>query len=291
MKRLLVTGGTGYLGGEIVRRATSLRWSVMTTWHHRPPGEDADWIEMELADESSVERAVREAAPDVVIHTAFVQHGDLLDEVTARGAARVARAAAAAGAMLVHLSTDVVFSGSRDVPYREVDPVSPVHAYGRAKADAERLVVADHPAPLVVRTSLLYGGTDGPPGPQERLVADAVAGRVNVSFYTDEVRNPVVVSDLATALLELADRGPGAIGGGIIHLGGDDTVSRHEFAVLLAEAAGLDSARLRRGTSADKGENRPRRCALDNTLARAELETRLRGVREVLGAFPPRRRP
>jgi dTDP-4-dehydrorhamnose reductase len=172
-------------------------------------------------------------------------------------------AAAARGGRLVHLSTDIVFSGERG-GYREEDPPAPVNDYGRSKAEAERLVAAAHPEALIPRTSLLYGGRG--PGPQERLAHGG--GK----FFVDELRSPAVVGDLADALLELLPldvRGP-------LHVGGADDVSRYEFALLL----GADPARVERAhTTPDRAPN----VTLDSSRARALLTTRLRGVREVLG--------
>ena len=96
-----------------------------------------------------------------------------------------------------------------------------------------------------------------------------------MTFYTDEVRSPVQVGDLAAALLELAarrDAGP-------LNVAGADAVSRLAFARLIVAACGHDPARLR-GLPAPA--DRPRFCGLDSQAAQARLETRLRGVREVL---------
>ena len=71
---------------------------------------------------------------------------------------RVAAAAAAVGARLVHLSSDVIFDGTKPSPYDESDAPSPITEYGRAKADAELAVAEAHPEALLARTSLIYGG-------------------------------------------------------------------------------------------------------------------------------------
>ena len=71
--------------------------------------------------------------------------------------------------------------------------------YGRAKYVAEREVAARCPGAAIVRTSLIVGDRDTPPGPQERLALDP-----SITFFTDELRNPVAVTDLARALLEIA---------------------------------------------------------------------------------------
>jgi dTDP-4-dehydrorhamnose reductase len=226
----------------------------------------------------AVERLVGALGPAAVVHTAYLQSGPDMADVNVAGSANVARAAAAAGARLIHLSTDFVFDGEKDGAYREDDEPVPVTPYGESKLAAERAVLAEHPAALLVRTSLLYAGPQ--PGPHERLVADSIAGAADVGFFTDELRCPIAVGDLAAALLELLGgdvRGP-------LHVAGSETVSRYRFAALVAEAAGLDRDRLRPALSAELPVTRPRNCALDCSRAAAVLATRLRGPSEVLGA-------
>jgi len=113
-----------------------------------------------------------------------------------------------------------------------------------------------------VRTSLIYGG----PEPSKHELAAVKTDNV---FYTDEIRTPIAVRDLACALLELAEldlSGP-------LHVAGADAVSRHEFAELIAR---------RPLPSVEAPHDRPLNCALDSSRAQSLLRTRLRGVREVL---------
>jgi dTDP-4-dehydrorhamnose reductase len=258
MQRLLVTGGCGYLGRELVARAAAQGWAVRATWFERPPPEDGDWVRVDVRDEAALAEAVD--GVDAVVHTAYRQ-GEREWDVNVVGSAAVARAAARC--RLVHLSTDLVFSGEHG-GYREEDEPAPVNSYGRSKAEAERRVAAAHPAATIVRTSLIYGGAE--PGPQERLA------RENRRFFVDELRSPVQVGDLAEAILELLPLDvPGPL-----HLGGADDVSRFDFAVLLgADPGKLEPTR----TTAARAPN----VTLDSSRARGLLSTRLRGVREVLG--------
>jgi dTDP-4-dehydrorhamnose reductase len=178
----------------------------------------------------------------------------------------------------VALSTDVVFDGERAGAYTEDDPARPVSAYGSAKLAAEVAVLGADPHALVVRTSLLYGGPV--PGPHEVAAVQAAQGERDGVFFTDEVRCPTQVGDLAAALLELV-RTDAA---GPLHVAGADAVSRHEFARLVAAAAGLPADRLRGGPSQGTGLARPRNCALDCTRASRLVTAPPRGVYEVLGA-------
>lgn len=258
MQRLLVTGGCGYLGRELVRQALAAGWQVRATWFERPPlGGGADWVQADLRDPDAARRAVD--GVDAVIHTAYRQ-GEAEWEVNVRGSTVVVEAAQ--GLRLVHLSSDVVFDGTRG-RYREEDAPAPVNSYGQSKAEAERVVAELAPEATIARTSLIYGGAE--PGPQERLAADGK------HFFVDEIRSPVHVGDLAKALLEVvALELPGPL-----HLGGADDLSRFDFAVLL----GADPERIERVNTTP---NRAPDVSLDSSLAGELLETRLRGVYEVL---------
>jgi dTDP-4-dehydrorhamnose reductase len=251
--RLLITGGTGYLGTTLARRASDAGWAVGA------PGS----AELDVRDRAAVEDALAGFAPTLVVNAAYRQ--DTPDEwsINAGGAGTVASACGAAGVRLIHISTDVVFDGARR-DYVEEDVPSPISDYGRSKAEGERLVAEAHPAALIVRTSLLYGGAI--PSKHELAARDP-----SRTFFTDELRCPAQVDDLAAAVLELA----GSDLGGLLHVAGPDAVSRCEFARLLA---GSD---VRCAKSTDLGIARPLDCTLDSSRASSLLRTRLRGAREV----------
>jgi dTDP-4-dehydrorhamnose reductase len=229
---------------------------VASWWRREPAGLPGEWHRVDVRDAAAVAELVTDA--DAVVHTAYVQSGE--ESWTTNVGGSVAVASAARSVRLIQLSSDLVFDGRRGA-YREEDPPAPVNDYGRSKAEAERRVAVLHPTATIVRTSLLYGGRQ--PGMQERLA------REGTRFFVDEIRSPVRVSELATAILELLD----VEHAGPLHLAGADAVSRYDFALLL----GADPSRIDAVTTTP---DRPRDVSLDCSRARSLLRTRLRGVYE-----------
>ena len=268
---LLVVGASGHLGGEVTRRALRAGPAVVGTYH-RGPGvvEGVDWQRLDVRDRAAVADLVGRVRPRVVVSTAYV-YGDW--RVSADGAAYVAAASAGVGARLVHLSSDAVHGG-RSRPYLDDDPPTPVNPYGAAKAAAETAVRALDPRAVLVRNSLIIGDAESK---QVKLALDLITGRVPGALFSDEVRCPVAVEDLADAVLELADSDIA----GTLNVSGPDAVTRPELGALVARYYGLDASRMPVGTTAESGLPRPADVRLDSTHATSLLRTRLRGVREL----------
>ncbi|MCC6627577.1 MAG: sugar nucleotide-binding protein [Chloroflexi bacterium] len=276
MPRLLITGASGLLGQHIARLALAAGWAVVGTYRTRPLTLSIEWHELNVADRDTVARLVDRVHPSAIVHTAYIQRGPTLWDVTAAGAAQVALAAARVGARLVHVSSDMVFAGT-SAPYSEAARPDPLGAYGAAKAAAETAVAAILPAAAIVRTSLII--SQEPLDQHQALVLNTLDGRQSVRFFTDEIRCPVVVDDLAAAILEIADQPFG----GPLNIAGDSAVSRFALARMVARAHGRDVTAVPAGSLAESGLHRPPDLRLDLTLARARLITRLRGVDEYLG--------
>jgi dTDP-4-dehydrorhamnose reductase len=275
-RRILVIGATGHLGRVTAARVANAGWSVVGTYF-TAPGETAG-ERLDVRDSGAVREMMQRVRPDVVIHTAAGRDDW---RVIADGAAHVAAAAAALGARLVHVSSDAVFSG-RDVDYDETALPDPVYAYGAAKAAAETAVRAIDPTAAVVRTSLILGHGRGG---HETLTHELLSGRTDGVLFTDQIRKPVHVDDLADALLELATNGYR----GILNVTGPDVISRYELGVLVAQRDGLDPALIPAATIAERGLRLPTDVRLQTTKAASLLRTRLRGAREFMAV--PRKEP
>ncbi|MFF0152028.1 sugar nucleotide-binding protein [Micromonospora sp. NPDC005203] len=264
-----VGGGGGFLGRAVCRRGVRAGLAVVGTFHSGElavPGVHAR--RLDVTDRAAVRALVAQVRPDAVVGTPY-RYDDWA--VTADGAANVAVAAAEVGARLVHVSSDALHAG-RPTPYADDDPPTPVHAYGAAKAAAETAVRAIDPGAALVRTSLILG--EG--SKQIQLCRDALAGRA--VLFSDEMRCPIDVTDLAEAVLELV-ASPYA---GLLNVAGPDAVSRADLGLLVAARFGLDAAGLTTTTGAAAGLSRPLDVRLDSARATGLLRTPLRGVRELL---------
>jgi dTDP-4-dehydrorhamnose reductase len=197
--------------------------------------------ELDITDPAAVDAAVAAARPHAVINCAAYTNVDGAEEaaeeaqaVNGAGAGNVARAAAAAGAWTVHVSSDYVFDGSKREPYVESDQPGPLSRYGITKLAGERAVSEGAPtAHTIVRSSWLFG-TGGPcfPATILRLAAE----RDTLTVVDDQVGCPTYTAHLASALVQLAaDRPPG-----IVHVAGGGECSWYEFARQIVGVAGLE---------------------------------------------------
>ncbi len=277
MERLLVTGASGTLGRCVATQAMAAGWYVIGTYRTAPLAVPAiEWHYLEIADRDAVEDMIEDVRPAVIVHTAFLQRGTGMWPVTVDGAAFVALAAQKMGARLVHISSDALLGG-RASPHDESARPYPLTPYGAAKAAAETAVSAILSDAAIVRTSLIIRRE--PADLHSQMVLDIIAGNRIERLFTDTIRCPIAVEDLASAVLELAE----SQYSGIINVAGADAVSRYELGQLVARAHGLGDAELPGGTMAERGLIRPDDVRLDMTLARRVLRTRLRGIREYLG--------
>ncbi|MER6707376.1 SDR family oxidoreductase [Streptomyces fumanus] len=275
--RVLVVGGSGFLGREVLRRAVAAGWDAAATYLTRPADlPSVTWYRADLRDPGRVAQVLDRARPAAVINAAG-GHADWA--VTADGAVQLALAVARAGCRLVHVSSDAVFSGAA-VHYREDALPDPVSRYGAAKAAAETAVRVGVPGAAVVRTSLIVGHGRSA---HERAVHALVAGTRTGVLFTDDVRCPVHVDDLASVLLEITE----SDGSGVFHAAGPDPMNRHELGVLIARRDGLDPARLPPGLRSDVDPPGGLDIRLVTDATRARVRTRLRGAREFLGADAP----
>jgi dTDP-4-dehydrorhamnose reductase len=258
---VLVLGGAGLLGHAC---ATLLRTDGVAV---QTPGRGT----IDLRHPRPTVEAVRELRPRLVINSAAFtdvtgaerpENRPRVFAINRDGAAAVARACAALGCALVHVSTDYVFDGAQRSPYTEDDPVGPLQTYGESKLAGEREVLAAMPSALIARTSTLFG-----PGRAGRLhYVDAILQQARARDLVEvaelPVSSPCYTPDVAAALLALARHRVS----GVVHVVNAGQSSRLELARAVVEAAGL-AERVHVGSRPESpgALRRPAYSALDGT--------------------------
>jgi len=244
--RIIVTGANGFAGREVVVAALRRGHEVLAIGGTKAvvvPDLKRS-IAMDLRDEAALQALMLEEFPQAVINCAAVATIDGCDKDPARAEAlnvdlprRLAQLSFHVGGKLIHLSTDMVFDGEAG-RYANTSTPAPLHLYGRTKAAGEVEVLKygrEHAA--VIRTTLLNGNSGaGDRGLHERLFKDWAAGK-RPTLFTDEIRQPVSLSNLADAAVELCER-PNL--SGVYHWAGLEALSRHDIGVKVAEHFGLD---------------------------------------------------
>lgn len=229
---IVIAGRTGTLGQSFARLCASRGIPCHVL------GRD----QLDIASPQSVGDALDRFAPWAVVNAAgFVRVDQAEAEAGAcfrentLGPEILARACARRGIALVTFSSDMVFSGNKGAPYHEADPVAPLNVYGRSKAEAERRVLRQHPAALVIRTSSFFGPWDL--YNFVTVTLRRLSEGESVSVASDLVVSPTYIPDLVHTCLDLlldAARG-------IWHLSNDGAVTWAELAARCAALGGFDS--------------------------------------------------
>lgn len=271
--RLLITGGSGYLGRHLVRRLAGESEAFRYTYFSVDPLGLPQGARLDVRDGAAVARFVAEFAPDAVIHTAGSNRTPDMNTVIVDGTRHVAAAAMTAGARLIHLSTDSIFGGA-SAPYDETAAPGPLNEYGRAKAAAEAIVAA-HPDAAIVRTSLIYGLEEMDNG--TAWMTAALREGHPVRLFTNQRRNPVWVETLCAACLELVAH-PYR---GILNVAGRQPMTRAAFGLRMLDWWGV-ATRETLSLGLDESGQWPLDCEMDVSRAAGLLRTPLWGVDEVL---------
>lgn len=218
MRTVLITGGSGLLGGALVREFAD--WQVIA-----PPSAALD-----VTLSGAIEHAIAATAPAVVIHSAALTavdecevHPEAAYRVNARSCAYLARSCERHGARLIVVSTDYVFSGDSKVPYSEYDDTGPRTVYGASKLAGEEAALHLYPDTAIARVAWLFGSAR--PSFVDFLMTRGRQGET-VRVATDQRSTPTSTRSAARLIRELALSSHR----GVIHVTSEGGASRYELA-------------------------------------------------------------
>jgi dTDP-4-dehydrorhamnose reductase len=281
--RILITGVSGQVGSALMRRLRSLG-SLLPT----------DRSALDLSKPGGIAARLDALKPDVIINPAAYTAVDKAEDerdtafaVNAEAPAAIAQWAAKRGAPLVHFSTDYVFAGDGETPWREEDSAAPLNIYGASKLAGENAIRAAGGPHLIVRTEWVYAATGAN---FLRTIARLARERHELRIVADQVGSPTSAAGLADMLAEMVQAnspdlaGAFAKAGGIVHMTAAGYASWHDFATaivagLKARGVALKVERIVPVTTADYPTRapRPRNSRFDLTR-----------LRDVLDIAPPR---
>ena len=237
--RLLVSGISGLLGLN-----AALQWrdefELAGCYLTHPvvvPG--VETVRLDLENRQPFLDFVRLFNPDVILHTAGLTNVDrcqleaaLAHRLNVDVTQSVAEAAQAAGARLVHISTDHLFAGLQRF-YDETAEPQPVNAYARSKLEAERVVERLCPGALIIRTNFLGWGNSVRSSLTDWILS-SLAGGAPFKMFTDVFITPILINDLLDCILELLDRNVS----GVLNVAGSERVSKYEVGIRTARRFG-----------------------------------------------------
>lgn len=294
---ILLTGAAGQLGQEL-RPLLSRIGKVTCVDRERGDADAGHWVRLDLSDEGQVEVLLNRSQPDLIINAAAYtavdqaeRETDLAFRVNARAPARMARWAQRHDRGLLHFSTDYVFDGQGDRPYRESDLPLPLNAYGESKLAGEAAIQASGCRHVILRSSWIYS-THGKNFVLTML--DLARRQPHLKVVSDQVGCPTWARNLAEYSMAAIQAGlirRKPLPSGLYHCCDADAVSWHDFARQVFETAAelgiLESVpALEAVTSQEYPQiaRRPRYSVLDTAAARRDWRLEPAGLSASLQA-------
>ena len=283
LPRILLTGSNGQVGWELRRTLGALGEVVAL-----------DSRAMDLADADAMRNVVRTVAPAIIVNPAAYTAVDKAESESGRAHAVnalapgvLAEEAARLGALLVHYSTDYVFDGSGNTPWREDDATGPLNVYGATKLEGERAIAASGCRHLIFRTSWVYGAR----GSNFLLtMRRLMRERPELKIVADQIGAPTWCRDIAEATAQVLAqvRAPDESRWGTYHMTNAGETSWHGFAGAIQALDAFDEtttpARLVPipGSDYPTPAQRPLNSRLDNGKLERTFGLRLRDWRAAL---------
>jgi len=234
MSKILITGASGQLGSEL--KELSSRFGGYTFLF-------TDYDELDITNGSSTRLFIETTAPDWIINCAAYTAVDKAESepdkaylINATGVENIKNAISGTDCRLIHISTDYVFDGTKNTPYREDDPVNPVAVYGTSKLAGEREALK-HPYTMVIRTAWLYSAYGNN---FVKTILKRAGSSDSAAVVFDQVGSPTYANDLAMTIMEIISgtiKNKHAFAPGVYNYTNEGVCSWYDFACEIVKAA------------------------------------------------------
>ena len=241
---ILVSGKNGQLGKELQKLAISNQNFQFVFF---------DRDELNIADEQSLKNTFEKFSPSYFINCAAYTAVDkaetereLAYKINAEAVGNIARQCTQFNTKLIHISTDYVFDGKANQPYKEDDATNPVNYYGYTKLSGEELAIKNNSDTIIIRTSWVYSeyGNNF-----VKTMLRLMNERKEINVVNDQLGSPTYAKDLAEAIVEIVNSEQLAVNSSpltghrsnnIYHFSNDGIISWYDFAVAIKEIKQLD---------------------------------------------------
>ena len=231
-KKILVTGANGQLGSELRVLSVNSNHEFLFT----------DVAELDITNREAVDNYVSEHGAEIIVNCAAYTNVDkaeddteMADNINHLAVKNLAEVSAKYKLILIHISTDYVFDGSKNTPYLETDPTAPLGVYGRTKLDGEKAVTDSGCDYLIIRTSWLYSSFGNN---FVKTIRRLTAEKDSLKVVFDQVGTPTYAADLASAILEIIETGKYKSNSGIYHFSNEGVCSWYDFAIEIRNLSG-----------------------------------------------------
>jgi len=223
--KIIVSGKNGQLGNEL--KDLSLSYPQFEFYFF-------DRTELDIARAADINAVFDKIKPAYFINTAAYTAVDKAEAeqeqayiINAEATGNIAKACKTHGAKLIHISTDYVFNGKGDEPYKEDDATDPVNYYGYSKWMGEQLALQNNPQTIVIRTSWVYSiyGNNF-----VKTMLRLMKERTDINVVNDQFGSPTYAKDLAAAIMQIITQPATGLETGIYHFSNDGIISWYEFA-------------------------------------------------------------
>lgn len=243
--KILITGANGQLGKQLEKK---LKQS------HTVFGLGKE--ELDVTNKDETEKVITLIKPQIIIHSAAFTSVDECEidskkafEVNGLGSGYVAQASNKVNARMFYISTDYVFNGEKQIPYKEEDEPNPLSVYGKSKWLGEKLVLKFNKG-TIIRTSWLYGheGKNF-----VKIMLDNARNKKKIKVVNDQIGSPTYVNDLTETIIHLLDKK-----NGVYHVSNSGSCSWYEFAKTIFKEAGYSPEMILQTTTEEYGAIAPR---------------------------------